>query len=45
LWATLLYNGGWYAWLQGRYDVAERMAGKARRSRERRLGREDLDTL
>jgi tetratricopeptide (TPR) repeat protein len=45
VWATLLYNGGWYAWLQGMYEVAERMAGKARRSRERRLGREALDTL
>ncbi len=24
-WATLLYNGGWNALSQGRYDVAEQM--------------------
>ncbi|KAK3938526.1 P-loop containing nucleoside triphosphate hydrolase protein [Diplogelasinospora grovesii] len=44
-WATLLYNGAWYAWLQGRYDVAERMARKAMRTHEKRLGREDKRTL
>ncbi|KAH8894307.1 TPR-like protein [Thozetella sp. PMI_491] len=44
-WATLLYNGGWYAWLQGRYDIAERMAGMARKAREKRLGKEDRATL
>jgi hypothetical protein len=44
-WATLLYNGGWYAELQGRYDVAEQMASKSRRSRETRLGKEDERTL
>ncbi|KAK3340812.1 hypothetical protein B0H65DRAFT_529706 [Neurospora tetraspora] len=44
-WATLLYNGGWYAELQGRYDVAEQMARKSRRSRKETLGREDERTL
>ncbi|KAK3347571.1 LOW QUALITY PROTEIN: Tetratricopeptide repeat-domain-containing protein [Neurospora tetraspora] len=44
-WATLLYNGGWYAELQGRYDVAEQMARKSRRSRKEILGREDERTL
>jgi tetratricopeptide (TPR) repeat protein len=44
-WATLLYNGGWYAELQGRYDVAEQMASKSRRSRVKRLGKEDERTL
>ncbi|KAK3340124.1 P-loop containing nucleoside triphosphate hydrolase protein, partial [Neurospora tetraspora] len=44
-WATLLYNGGWHAELQGRYDVAEQMARKSRRSRKEILGREDERTL
>jgi tetratricopeptide (TPR) repeat protein len=44
-WATLLYRGGWYAELQGRYDVAEQMARKSRRSREKILGKEDERTL
>ncbi|KAK3360388.1 hypothetical protein B0T25DRAFT_129221 [Lasiosphaeria hispida] len=44
-WATLLYNGGWYAWLQGRYDIAHQMAGKSRKAREKRLGKEDVVTL
>ncbi|KAK4237112.1 kinesin light chain [Achaetomium macrosporum] len=44
-WATLLYNGGGYAWLQGRYDVAQRMLGKARKAREKVLGEEDAATL
>ncbi len=22
-WASLMYNGGWYAYLQGRYEVVE----------------------
>ncbi|KAK0747265.1 hypothetical protein B0T21DRAFT_397714 [Apiosordaria backusii] len=45
IWATLLYNGGWFAWLQGRYEVAQQMVGKARRAREKRLGKEDAATL
>ncbi|KAK4656406.1 LOW QUALITY PROTEIN: hypothetical protein QC762_0060060 [Podospora pseudocomata] len=45
LWATLLYNGGWFAWSQGRYEVAQRMVGKARRARENRLGKEDTASL
>ncbi|KAJ9130676.1 Kinesin light chain [Pleurostoma richardsiae] len=45
VWATLLYNGAWYALAQGRYDVAERMACKAWRSRREILGKEDNVTL
>ncbi|WPJ65269.1 hypothetical protein SMAC4_13900 [Sordaria macrospora] len=44
-WATLLYNGGWYAELQGRYEVAEKMARKSMRSRKKILGREDERAL
>ncbi|KAK4097639.1 hypothetical protein N658DRAFT_569223 [Parathielavia hyrcaniae] len=44
-WATLLHNGGWYAWLQGRYETAEQMSGKARKARERKLGAEGMATL
>ncbi|KAK4451207.1 kinesin light chain [Podospora aff. communis PSN243] len=44
-WATLLHNGGWYAWSQGRYDVAQQMVGKAKKVREKKLGREDVATL
>ncbi|KAK4205945.1 P-loop containing nucleoside triphosphate hydrolase protein, partial [Rhypophila decipiens] len=45
VWARLLYNGGWYAWSQGQYEIAERMVDKARRTREKRLGREDEASL
>jgi tetratricopeptide (TPR) repeat protein len=44
-WAALLHNGGWYARLQGRYDVAQQMLAKARRVREKRRGEEDVETL
>jgi len=44
-WARLLYNGGWYAWLRGRYEIAEQMAGQARKTQEKRLGSEDKATL
>ncbi|KAK3898337.1 hypothetical protein C8A05DRAFT_47313 [Staphylotrichum tortipilum] len=44
-WATLLHNGGWYAWSQGRYVVAQQMLGKARKVREKKLGAEDVATL
>ncbi|KAK3985963.1 kinesin light chain [Cladorrhinum sp. PSN332] len=44
-WAKLLHNGGWYAWSQGGYEVAQQMVGKARRVREKRLGKEDVATL
>ncbi|KAK4159493.1 kinesin light chain [Cladorrhinum sp. PSN259] len=44
-WAKLLHNGGVYAWSQGRYEVAQQMVGKARRVREKRLGKEDEATL
>ena len=43
VWATLLFNG--YARLQGRYDVAERMAHKTKSSRIRLLGVKDPSTL
>ncbi|QKD50448.2 uncharacterized protein FOBCDRAFT_216488 [Fusarium oxysporum Fo47] len=45
IWAGLLFNGGWYAWLQGRYAVGERMTSKARRTREKLLGKDHPDTL
>ncbi|KAH7459901.1 hypothetical protein FOMA001_g19846 [Fusarium oxysporum f. sp. matthiolae] len=44
-WTGLLYNGGWYALLQGRYAVGEQMASKARRSREKLLGKDNEATL
>ncbi|CAH0053945.1 unnamed protein product [Clonostachys solani] len=44
-WANLLYNGGWYAWLQGRYTVAERMARRAKETREDIMGSENVETL
>ncbi|KAH6621584.1 P-loop containing nucleoside triphosphate hydrolase protein [Chaetomium sp. MPI-SDFR-AT-0129] len=44
-WATLLFNGGWYAFSQGQYQVAQQMVGKAWEVFERRFGREDLMTL
>ncbi|VBB77139.1 Putative protein of unknown function [Podospora comata] len=44
-WATVLYNGSWYAWSQGRYDVAQQMVDEARRAREKRLGKKDAATL
>ena len=44
-WAKLLYNAGWYALEQGRYGVAEQMAGLSWKTREKRLGKDDLDTL
>ncbi|KAL8325294.1 hypothetical protein RB597_008519 [Gaeumannomyces tritici] len=44
-WANLMYNGGWYALLQGQYEVAERMVSKAQRSYEKRLGKDDEWTL
>ena len=45
IWATLLFNGAWYARLRGRHDVAERMLRKARRTREKLFGTEDEATL
>ncbi|KAK3902308.1 kinesin light chain [Staphylotrichum tortipilum] len=45
IWATLLNNGGWYAWSQGRYVVAQQILGKARKVREKKLGAEDVATL
>ncbi|KAM7202262.1 P-loop containing nucleoside triphosphate hydrolase protein [Rhypophila sp. PSN 637] len=43
--AALLHNGGWYAWSQGRYDIAQQMLGKARRVREKKVGKENVVTL
>ncbi len=45
IWATLLHNGGWYAWSQGQYEIAQRMLGKARKVLETRLGTGDVATL
>ncbi|KAL2147917.1 hypothetical protein VTI28DRAFT_3395 [Corynascus sepedonium] len=44
-WATLLHNGGWYAWSQGRYDIAQQMLDMARKTRETRLGKKDVASL
>ncbi|EGZ76200.1 hypothetical protein NEUTE2DRAFT_153205 [Neurospora tetrasperma FGSC 2509] len=44
-WAILLHNGGWYAWSQGKYEDAQQMLDKARKVRERRLGKDDMATL
>ncbi|RYP10896.1 hypothetical protein DL764_000332 [Monosporascus ibericus] len=44
-WTQILHNGGWYAWSQGWYEVAERMVQKARRIRQKRLGQENKATL
>ena len=44
-WASLMHNGGGYAWLQGRYEVAERMVGKAQKNRKKRSGEDDKKTL
>ncbi|KAK0652399.1 P-loop containing nucleoside triphosphate hydrolase protein [Cercophora newfieldiana] len=44
-WATLLHNGGWYAWSQGRYDIAQQMLDEAMKVRGRKLGKEDMATL
>ncbi|KAK4207944.1 kinesin light chain 3 [Rhypophila decipiens] len=44
-WATLLHNGGWYAWSQGRYEIAKQMLGRSRKVREKMLGKEDVATL
>ncbi|KAK4179694.1 Tetratricopeptide repeat-domain-containing protein [Triangularia setosa] len=45
IWATLLHNGGWFAWSQGRYEVAQQMLGEARKIREKTLGKKDMATL
>jgi citrate lyase synthetase len=44
-WASLMYNGGWYANLQGKYKIAEQMANKALRSYEKLFGENDHRTL
>ncbi|KIM96837.1 hypothetical protein OIDMADRAFT_148058 [Oidiodendron maius Zn] len=44
-WATLLCNGGWYAKLQGKYNIAEQMLCEAGRSYKRILGKENRATL
>ena len=44
-WTTLLYNGGRFAWLQGRYDVAKMMVSKAQKALEKRFGKNDRATL
>jgi len=32
-WAMLLHNGGWYAWSQGRYEVAQQMLAVVKSAR------------
>ncbi|EXA29687.1 hypothetical protein FOVG_18852 [Fusarium oxysporum f. sp. pisi HDV247] len=44
-WSSLLHNGGWYAWQQGRYTVAEQMVSQGRRTREKLLGKDHEATL
>ena len=44
-WAYILNNAGWYAWTQGKYTAAGRMARKAVATRQDVLGAEHLDTL
>jgi hypothetical protein len=44
-WASLLHNGGWYAWMQGRYEVAHQMLGKASKVRDKKLGADSVATL
>jgi tetratricopeptide (TPR) repeat protein len=44
-WANLMYNGSWYAQLQGRYKIAEQMANKALRSYENIFGEDNSWTV
>lgn len=44
-WATLCYKGGCYAYDQGNYNIAEEMANKSKKSRERQYGKDDNSTL
>jgi tetratricopeptide (TPR) repeat protein len=44
-WASLMYNGSWYAQSQGRYKVAEQMANKALRSYKNFFGEDNSKTL
>ncbi|PCD20337.1 hypothetical protein AU210_016204 [Fusarium oxysporum f. sp. radicis-cucumerinum] len=45
IWSSLLHNGGRYAWSQGRYNVAEQMLSRGRRTREKLLGKDHEATL
>lgn len=44
-WATVLYNGSWYAKEQGRYSLAATMAKKSREARQTTLGNSHELTL
>ncbi|KAK0641772.1 hypothetical protein B0T16DRAFT_393999 [Cercophora newfieldiana] len=44
-WAKLLHNGGWYAWSQGNYDIAQQMLSEAKKVREEKLGKNDIASL
>ncbi|PCD20336.1 hypothetical protein AU210_016203 [Fusarium oxysporum f. sp. radicis-cucumerinum] len=44
-WTGLLHNGGWYAWQQGRYAVAEQMVSQGRRTHEKLLGKDHEATM
>ncbi|KAK4083859.1 uncharacterized protein Triagg1_1521 [Trichoderma aggressivum f. europaeum] len=44
-WATLCYNGGFYAYSQGRYNIAERMLVKSKKIFEKKFGESGHWTL
>lgn len=44
-WASLCHRGGSYAWQQGKYDIAERMLEKAKKTYSKRLGKDDVASL
>ncbi|VZI01740.1 unnamed protein product [Fusarium fujikuroi] len=44
-WSGLLHNGGWYAWLQGSYTVADEMVSQGSRTRKKLLGDDYKATL
>ncbi|KAL6787041.1 TPR-like protein [Trichoderma sp. SZMC 28012] len=44
-WATLCYKGGCYAYDQGKYNIAEEMANKSKKSCERQYGKDGNSTL
>ena len=45
LWRRLMFRGGRFAWLQGRYETAEKMAENSQKSRMIQLGEDGQSTL
>jgi hypothetical protein len=45
MWALLLYNAAWYAWLRGSSSDAEKMSVKSMKVMKKQLGQEDSETL